>query len=59
LGLGLTRRMPTEKQNHIFPKVGFDKACANRGERPPRVHLHLDRIFVGSHNSISGASRIP
>ena len=29
-----------------FPKVGFDEACTNRGERPPRVHLHLhlDRI---------------
>jgi hypothetical protein len=25
----------------------------------PRVHLHLDPIFVGSHNSILGARRSP
>jgi hypothetical protein len=60
-GFGVT---PGNKQKHkqveSLQKVGVDEAHApTEVSALPRVHLHLDPIFVGSHNSILGARRSP
>jgi hypothetical protein len=53
---------PGNKQKHkqwtTPEKVGVDEAPTEVSALP-RVHLHLDPIFVGSHNSILGGRRNP
>jgi hypothetical protein len=38
-------------------RLGVSRHAPTEVSALPRVHLHLDPIFVGSHNSISGARR--